>query len=255
MKNKKGMATTLVAMGLTAVLTLGGTLAYLSTITETKTNTFSSSKNITTKLEENFKPEEASNYRPGQVITKAPTLTNDSQSEEIIWVAASLEFTNGASNMSYSDFQKYASHDGITSNWKQIATGADGSELYMYGIKLEKGETTDAIFNNVTVSTGIKEVYKTGKEGKIIYTVDENGKVVDVKDDTTIVDSKEYFVVDKDGNKTVISATDAQKGLPTFEIKVTGYAVQASDISESQAKTELINLANAKLNTTFTAIQ
>ena len=125
----------------------------------------------------------------------------------------------------------------------------------MYGIKLKKGETTDAIFNNVTVSTGIKEVYKTGKEGKIIYTVDENGKVVDVKDDTTIVDSKEYFVVDKDGNKTVISAADAQKGLPTFEIKVTGYAVQASDISESQAKTELINLANAKLNTTFKVIQ
>ena len=73
--------------------------------------------------------------------------------------------------------------------------------------------------------------------------------------DTTLVDSKEYFVVDKDGNKTVISAADAQKGLPTFEIKVTGYAVQASDITEEQATTELINLANAKLSTTFTAIK
>lgn len=126
MKNKKGMATTLVAMGLTAVLTLGGTLAYLSTITETKTNTFSSSKNITTKLTEDFDPEEASNYKPGQVITKAPKLENTSEGESI-WVAASLEYTNGAENISYEEFKQYAEITGLdTTKWVKIATAEDG---------------------------------------------------------------------------------------------------------------------------------
>ena len=258
MKNKKGMATTLVAIGLTAVLTLGSTLAYLSTVTETKTNTFSSSKNIHTKLDETFNPEEASSYRPGQAITKAPTLANDSESAEDIWVAASLEYTNGAGNMSYEEFKQYAEIiDLDTTSWIKIATGADGSDLYMFKTKLAKGETTDpAIFQKVQVNTGIKEVAKNGKDGKIIYTIDENRKVVDIEDNTSIVDSKEYYVVGADGKLEKISAAsidDAVKGLPTFEIKVTGYAVQATDISEAQAKTELINLANNALQTTFTA--
>ena len=54
MANKKKIAMTLGAMALTAVVAIGGTLAYLSSVTETKTNTFSSSKDITTELKETF---------------------------------------------------------------------------------------------------------------------------------------------------------------------------------------------------------
>lgn len=48
----KKITLTAAAMVLSAGLAVGGTLAYLNAVTETKTNTFTSSRNITTTLTE-----------------------------------------------------------------------------------------------------------------------------------------------------------------------------------------------------------
>ena len=50
MKKSKRITLTAAAMVLSAGLATGGTLAYLNSVTETKTNTFTSSKNISTTL-------------------------------------------------------------------------------------------------------------------------------------------------------------------------------------------------------------
>lgn len=249
MENKKRIVTTIGAMALTAVLAVGGTLAYLSAVTETATNTFSSSKNITTKLEEEFKPEEAENYTPGKVIAKVPTMTNTS-AEESVWMAVSLDYTNGASSITYNEFKEYAEIQGLnTTDWTLIADAATGQQLFMYNTTLAPNAETNAIFTGVKVNAGIKEVKKFGTEGKIIYTKDASGKLIDVKDETTIVDEVTYY--DAAGN--VISATDVKNGLPTFEIVVKGFAVQESGVDKDTAASELITLAEKNLNVDFTA--
>lgn len=260
MANKKRIATTLGAMALTAALAIGGTLAYLSNVTETKTNTFSSSKDIhTTIKEEDFDPEKAENYTPGQVIAKTPTLTNDSEvSKDAIWVAAVVDYTNGVASMTAEEFAQYATVNGLPGeNWQKVATAKDGKELYVYQVSLAHGTTTNGIFKSITVNAGIKEVKTFGTTGKIVYKY-EDGKLVDVKDDTAYVEGTKYY--DADGKELPIeSAEDLKASLPTFEVKVTGFAVQgdmngdgsvaADDLAP--ATTELTKLANTTLNVTF----
>ena len=52
MNKMKKITATAAAMAISAGLAVGGTLAYLNSVTETKTNTFTSGKNITTTLTE-----------------------------------------------------------------------------------------------------------------------------------------------------------------------------------------------------------
>ena len=47
MNKMKKITATAAAMAISAGLAVGGTLAYLNSVTETKTNTFTSGKNIT----------------------------------------------------------------------------------------------------------------------------------------------------------------------------------------------------------------
>ena len=66
MKKSKRITLTAAAMVLSAGLATGGTLAYLNSVTETKTNTFTSSKNISTTLTETEWTEDSGkNYIPG----------------------------------------------------------------------------------------------------------------------------------------------------------------------------------------------
>lgn len=248
MANKKRIATTIGAMALTAVLAVGGTLAYLSSVTETEKNVFTSSKSITTELTEEFDPEVAGSYTPGQVITKAPTMSNTSTSNESIWVAVSLDYTNGADSITYEEFKQYAELQGLdTTGWEKIGTAADGQELYAFKTTLAPGKSTSAIFSSVKVNAGIQKVWKYGTEGKIVYTMDGEGNLIDVKDSTTLVDETQYY--DEKGNP--MDPKDAVAGLPTYTIEVKGYAVQASDVNYDLAKTELTKLANTALGVTF----
>ncbi|MCH1981315.1 SipW-dependent-type signal peptide-containing protein [Ruminococcus sp. OA3] len=248
MANKKRIATTIGAMALTAVLAVGGTLAYLSSVTETEKNVFTSSKSITTELTEEFDPEVAGSYTPGQVITKAPTMSNTSDSNESIWVAVSLDYTNGADSITYEEFKQYAEVQGLdTTGWEKIGTAADGQELYAFKTVLAPGADTSAIFSSVKVNAGIQKVWKYGTEGEIVYTMDEDGNLIDVKDNTELVDEVTYY----NAKGEEINPEEAEAGLPTYTIEVKGYAVQASDVNYDLAKTELTKLANSALGVVF----
>ena len=261
---KKDYAKMLGAIALTAAIAVTGTFAYLNKITETKTNTFTSSKNISTELTETeFKKDSGKDYVPGQVIAKNPVMKNDANKTDglPIYVGVKLEYIdNDGNHLTREEFtEKYAKifnndTEGFSDKWVLKGSyndgkdGAKASDFYVYNKVLEPGEPSDAIFTKIEVQAGIVEVFNTDYTKETVYqiTIDEDGK--EIKKPLTeieTVDTKKDFYL-KNGAGEYVKVNDAYK-LPTFEIKVTGYAVQGNkDVSTDEAITELVNLAEAQ---------
>lgn len=251
---KKRVLTTLGAVALTAALTLTGTFALMNKVTETKTNTFTSSKDIDTRLEEDFDETIARNYTPRQVIHKAPVMHNDGTSETggPIYVGVKLEFIDNEGNkISKTEFEtKYAEMGtigtdekfvkGLDFSWDYIGTLTDGSEVYMYKTAVPVGQASTPIFTDTKVLVGIEEVVKTEYSSSMLYEKNEAGEYVKVDEKNSSNSSKVLYSVDAEGNYTTVDAYE----LPKFEIKVTGYAVQGdANITKDEAKVALKDLA------------
>lgn len=240
MANKKKMAMTLGAMALTAVIAIGGTLAYLSTITNTKDNKFTSSGNITGKLEEpdwDFDNGIWDEYLPGDKHGKNPfiDLTNTN-----VWAAVGMKVAcidADGKEISFADFQtKYAKvyHDlngASTLGYNTVDWTESAQDGFFYYNTTIKNGTTATLFDDVEILSGIKRVYynNTASETIKVYKTDENGNKVGEpieikKGETITVNSGEkVFVVDATGETEV----SGDVTLPSFTISVTGYAVQA----------------------------
>lgn len=243
---KKSVVAVIAALALTAVLSVGGTLAYLSSVTETKTNTFSSSKDLKPHLEEEFDSSNAENYTPGKEINKQPVLSNDAESSEAIYGALSLNYKDmDGKTVDRNTFESdYATINHFSGKYTLIAESADGKQLYMYNNQIAVGAAADPIFTSVTVNAGIKEV--TTVNSKTVRVYDGNGNQVSAS--TAITDtSKTYYYKNADGTLTKITGSITASSLPNFYIDVKGYAVQTSDLDAAAAKTQLIALANSAL--------
>lgn len=262
---KKRLFTTLGAMVLTGAIAVTTTLALLNNVTETKKNTFNSSKNIETTLtEEDFWNNGWDGYWPGQSQAKTPVLTNTEDSDGPVYFAMRLSYIgNDGKRLSYdkkeNSFINYASvsYKGVdgfnTKDWQLAKTYDDGSELYFYVggtenlVEVAKGGKTNAIFDKVTVNAGItgslKEQYKTSKVYKGV--VDANGNVTkgELVSSTDTKLSQDLKYVDEDGNVITDPIT-----LPKFTIEVKGFAVQATDVSLTDADKALKDLSDANIN-------
>ena len=186
----KKITLTAAAMVLSAGLAVGGTLAYLNAVTETKTNTFTSSRNITTTLTETeWTSDSGKNYLPGDVIKKNPVMNNES--DQPVYMAVKVDYLDDKGNlMSAEEFKKYA---------------------------LIAAKTTT--------------IYKCDADGNKLSIID------------TTKEQYDPTVVYKDADGNIVSAGT----LPTFNIKVTGFAVQASTFADyNEAQPELIKLVNSK---------
>lgn len=249
MANKKRIATTLGAMALTAVIAVGGTLAYLSTITETKRNEFTSSKNIDGTIEEKEwdKTHEKgwTDYQPGEATAKDPKIVLTKGSA---WAAMRLDYLDAADNkLNYVKFSKYAAHDGINDGWKIIARNGEGSDLYMYETVVTEDAPSATLFDSITVSAGITTVHSSSVTEYFKRVIEKDANGVITKDETVSVGKDEvqgtdaYF--DQDGNPVGVGSK-----LPKFAIEAKGYAVQSEGINEIKAAEELINLANTGID-------
>lgn len=251
---KKRVLTTLGAVALTAALTITGTFALMNKVTEPKTNTFTSSKDIDTRLEEEFEETIARNYTPGEVIHKAPVMHNDGTTETggPIYVGVKLEFIDNEGNkMNKTEFEtKYAEMGtlnekgefvkGLDSAWNSIGALNDGSEVYMYNITVPVKGASTAIFTDTKVLVGIEEVIKTEFSSSTLYEKNEAGNYVVIDKAESSNSSKVLYSVGADGKYTAVDAYE----LPKFEIKVTGYAVQGDgNITEAEATEALKELA------------
>lgn len=264
MANKKRLATTVGAIALTAVLAIGGTLAYLSQVTETKKNMFTGSDNLkTTITETEWKGGE--DYTPGKAIAKNPVITNLADSSTSIYAGVKIQFYDHNNKpISYNTFaEKYATvqykdatgafKDGFNPAWVVDSTTADSTKgLFLnYNTEIAPGNPTAAVFDQVTVNYGIKKEWNQESKVTTVYPVktDENGNYVTdekgnyvpdtskpIESTTEVGDTSVTFV---DSNGVVVDAFV----LPQFQIDVTGYAVQSADLTLEKGVIELKALA------------
>lgn len=242
MNKIKKITATAAAMALSAGLAVGGTLAYLNSVTETKTNTFTSGKNITTTLTETeWTSDSGKDYLPGDVIRKNPVMNNESDQPVYMAIRVDYEAADGEL-MDADTFSKYASvTDYDTSNWEKISVNADGSEIWVYKTAVEAASSTEALFNNVEVNAGITEEWSALTKTKKVYRCDADGNKIAVID--TEKEEYEPTVIYKDEDNNIVDAGT----LPTFNIRVTGFAVQASTFADYKTATpELVKLVNSR---------
>ena len=167
----------------------------------------------------------------------------NNESDQPVYMAVKVDYLDDKGNlMSAEEFKKYALiTDYDNDNWKMATVNSDGSEVWIYMTAVEAGESTEALFNNVTVNTGITEEWSSAAKTTTIYKCDADGNKLSIIDTT-----KEQYdptVVYKDADGNIVSAGT----LPTFNIKVTGFAVQASTFADyNEAQPELIKLVNSK---------
>lgn len=236
-QKKKGSAVKKILVGFLAVAlivgtTIAGTLAYLSTITDTVQNTFTASGDIKLALEEvnyNFKAgsvlsEEDPNpskYTPGTTYEKDPVLINttgDNESEE--WVAMRVDYKIDGNVVANNDLTGDSGIiDPITfdSNWIKVTPSTFGAsdglyEIYVYKYKLTKSSSTPEI-----PAYGAPYTY--------------NASTADVLDIRTTPLFSSIRVVDQDR----LASRNHQSPYPTFSIDVKGAAIKNE--AESTFKT------------------
>lgn len=189
---KSRLGAIITSITIIAVLTIGITLALLSATTDTKVNAFSSNKNIDIALREeawdgyNFEDanpgngteakegfendmtlgvNQAKNYMPGQTIPKNPQVKNTKEDNGVdAYVAIKVQYLDGETAVGYDEFaKKFLAKDGIDFNTKwTLIEEADGSQVYLYHAVLGVGDTTEALFNTVTVNPDLVPDETTG---------------------------------------------------------------------------------------------
>lgn len=190
---KSRLGAIITSIAIIAVLTIGITLALLSATTDTKVNAFSSNKDIDIALREeawdgykfedtnpgngttakdpenmNLGVNQAKNYVPGQEIPKNPTVKNtgDKNGNGVdAYVAIKVQYLDGDTAVAYDTFtEKFLAENGINFNakWTLIGTTEDKSQVYLYHAVLGVGNTTEALFNTVTVNPNLVPDEETG---------------------------------------------------------------------------------------------
>lgn len=187
-----------------AIIAVGATLALLSTTTGTKTNAFSSNRNIsiqlrenewdgytfedgagdsTTGLEENpnytgnkedLGVNQAKAYLPGQSIPKNPIVKNNNTNGNGVETRVALKVTYfiGGQQVTYETFKnKLLATDGIKFNdqWKQI-DGNDNdnmADIYLYQDVLGLEEDVNNTTTPLFSTVPINKNLQPGEDGKL----------------------------------------------------------------------------------------
>ena len=248
--NKKKLLKLATSLVLVAVIAVGVTFAYLTAVTDTKENKFTSTKGITGEITEKdwtHGDEGWKDYLPGQSTGKNPVVKIDTDVSAYVGMKVECVDANGET-ISFSDFTKdyatvsYLETNGINPDWTKATTTT--GDFYVYKEAVANGSTTP-LFDTVTVNLGIVKVYTVETEtltSITVTTTDEDGKVTTtikpVENGEKVIVAENQVITDQDGNVLTQDAT-----LPSFQINVTGYAVQAEGFTQAEATTELIKLA------------
>lgn len=247
---KKNLALTLSALALTAVVTVGGTLAYLSDVTETAQNVFASSNNITGHLTEtDWSSKDGSSYTPGKVLAKTPliTLKKDSVDSYVAMVVSCTD--NDTNPVPVADFEsaygdlRYNNTGDLNTAWKHIGYKANVGDVYVLedasGNPVALNATNadavaPALFDSVKINVGIKEVWAQKTELTKYYFIDAAGNKIFLSADSKVTENTAYY--DASGNKVNIAT------LPQFKINVKGYLTQAKDVDASTGLANLLDM-------------
>lgn len=202
MKRKRaGLAIT--GLLVVAIIAVGATLALLSTTTGTKTNAFSSNRNISIQLREDkwdgytfedgagdsttgeeaiegheedmtLGVNQAKAYLPGQSIPKNPTVKNNNTNGNGVETRVALKVTYfiGEQQVTYETFKTtLLDTNGIafdTDNWTNIQNSSDEklADIYLYNKELgleATNNTTTPLFSTVPINKNLQP----GEDGKL----------------------------------------------------------------------------------------
>ena len=165
MSKKKSIA---VAAILAVVLLIGGLLAYF-TDRDTKTNVFTLGNNIEISLTETWDPDDGLGLHPGAVVTKAPSIKNDSTTTPA-YVFAEVVVPCYASTGTTVDTPLFTFTE--NAGWTLINTPTVDTEsktityVYAYGsssamTSLTADTTTStAVFSQVTLAPSLTDTQK-----------------------------------------------------------------------------------------------
>lgn len=221
---KKSFISMIVALSLTATIMVGATLAYLTSKTETITNTFTVG-NVNIDLEESdWDPENGKDLEPGAEVAKNPIVTNVGKNDAYVAVTV-----DGMDEMAAAGFSSK-----VNAGWVLVdAAGTpiewDGESLvdgiYVYSVAaLAAGEETPALFESVLFAGS--DAYDT------TYVIKEIAN--DPADET----AGTHFVI-RDNNGEFLEGTYETKEAAeakiaeleesvsfTFDLDITAYAIQ-----------------------------
>lgn len=159
---KKKIVALCLCIAMLTIAIAGGTLAYF-TDTDAKTNTFTVG-NVDIKLEEpNWDTdgsEDAPEVYPGEALAKDPTVTNDGANPCFVRIKVEgWDCLGEAGDIIYRTDYK---DNTLGENWVKHTDG------YFYYTKvLAVGETTDALFDQIVIPTGL-----TNGDGKTEFNID-----------------------------------------------------------------------------------
>lgn len=167
---KKRISTSIMVGLMAIVVTVGGTLAYLSTKTEAKTNafTFLGSNDISATLTEPkweagiaASPDYGKKLTPGSVVDKNPIITNTCALDE--YVAARVTFQTGdgttMTDEEYTKLMGMIEIDWNLTDWELIGTEGPVN-IYDYKTLLTGAEAapyseTNSLFETVTIKNDL----------------------------------------------------------------------------------------------------
>lgn len=221
----------IVALALVALLAIGGTLAYLTSVTGTKENTFTMGDNITGKTEEpGWDENNAKDFTPGKIIAKDPLIHNLSPATaDPAYVAMTLTYQKRANENSawedatYDDLNNFINikkgtapnySDGFnTTDW----TLTSNNTIAYYNTTLKGQDSTSTIFDAV-------EIDPLALSPEQVADAKNNGNYQ--------FDVEKYEVKDTNGNVT--SYTYETYQMCDFQIIVKGYMVQSEGFANAQ---------------------
>lgn len=255
----------LAGIGLVLAIAVGFTFAYLTADTGEKVNRFTGADNITgetTETEWEHGENGWNDFLPGDATYKNPTVELTGKQDAWVGLKVSvIDKTTGSDvEMSLADFNAkygtfYTDENGAYTDPIDVTKLAEGmnigaednkwteaeSQFYVYNTVVKAGESAKPLFDAVQINTGVYKYYTTSSDKETVYKyeLDENGNKIEstkikVTENTFISESE--VLVDENGN--VINDLK----LPTFDIVLHGYAVQAN-LDKDVAIAELVKLA------------
>ena len=172
---KKKIVTICLVAALAATALIGGSLAYF-TDTEEKDNTFTVGNVDIQLTEPNWVSSgsiDAPEVYPGEPLAKDPTVTNNGANPCFVRIQVTgLDCLDNAGMITYrTDYVDNKLGD----NWFK---GTDG--YYYYNKVLEVGTTTDALFDQIVIPTGVTnaDAFKSDTAERIEYSVDVKAQAV-----------------------------------------------------------------------------
>lgn len=149
MKNKK-LAVTMAAVAATVILALGGTMAYLTSVTDTLENKFTPGDDVKVKIVEPSWDETKAKITPGAVFDKDPTVIVEKQTEAC-YVRVKVVIPNKLASI----MEPLVINDKFTLDTTRTAVGTDTTTYYYNYNEIVDADGSDinlpALFTKVTI--------------------------------------------------------------------------------------------------------